>query len=240
MHAYAGPVSNRFDVIGLDADDTLWHSEDLYQDVETRFVELLGEYVPDGVDVREALRATEQRMLPISGYGVKAFTLSMVECAVTVSQGAVPSTVVGDVLALGMAMLTEPVRLLDGVAEVLEDLGRDHRLILITKGDLIHQSRKLEMSGLAHHFSHVDIVMEKDEATYRRILADLGVEPARFCMIGNSVRSDVLPVLAIGGSAVHVEYHVTWAHELVDHDHPIVTAATLTDVPALLRSPVAS
>jgi putative hydrolase of the HAD superfamily len=224
-----------FDVIGLDADDTLWHSEDAFHEVERRYVELLAPYVADGVDVRGALRATEQRHLPISGYGVKAFTLSLVECTITVTQGNVPASVIGEALALGMGMLTESVRLLDGVADVLADLGRDHRLVLITKGDLVHQSRKLEQSGLAHHFSHIDIVMEKDEATYRRILAELDVEPARFCMIGNSVRSDVLPVLAIGGAAVHVAYHVTWEHEVVDHDGSIVTAETLRDVPALLR-----
>jgi putative hydrolase of the HAD superfamily len=225
----------RFEIIGVDADDTLWHSEDSFHDVERRYVDLLTPYVAEGVDIRGALRATEQRHLPISGYGVKAFTLSLVECAVTVTHGRVPAAVVGDVLALGMGMLTEPVRLLDCVAEVLADLGRDHRLVLITKGDLVHQSRKLESSGLAHHFSHIDIVMEKDEATYRRILADLDVDPAHFCMIGNSVRSDVLPVLAIGGAAVHVAYHVTWEHELVDHDGSIVAADTLRDVPALLR-----
>ena len=134
----------KFEVIGLDADDTLWHSEDSFHVVEGRFVDLLTPYVADGVDIRGALRATEQRHLPISGYGVKAFTLSLVECAVTVSQGSVPGNVIGDVLALGMGMLMEPVRLLDGVAEVLADLGRDHRLVLITKGDLVHQSRKLE------------------------------------------------------------------------------------------------
>ena len=235
MRESSGRSGPRFEVIGVDADDTLWHSEDSFDDVERNYVDLLTPYVAEGVDVRAALRATEQRHLPISGYGVKAFTLSMVECAVTVTEGHVPADVIGDVLRLGMGMLIEPVRLLDGVAEVLADLGRDHRLVLITKGDLVHQSRKLESSGLAHHFSHIDIVMEKDAATYRRILHDLGVEPARFCMIGNSVRSDVLPVLAIGGAAVHVAYHVTWAHEVVDHDGSIVAAETLRDVPALLR-----
>ena len=232
--------ADRFEVIGLDADDTLWHSEDSFHAVERRFVELVAPFVADGIDIGDALRATEQRHLPISGYGVKAFTLSLVECAITVSQGAVPADVIGEVLRLGMGMLLEPVRLMDGVAEVLEDLGRDHRLVLITKGDLVHQSRKLESSGLAHHFTHIDIVMEKDEATYRRILDDLGVLPQRFCMIGNSVRSDVLPVLAIGAAAVHVAYHVTWAHELVDHDGSIVTAETLRDVPAACSAAPAS
>jgi putative hydrolase of the HAD superfamily len=235
MKRRVGPAERRFDVIGLDADDTLWHSEDSFHDVERRYVELLAPYIAADVDVRASLRATEQRHLPISGYGVKAFTLSLVECAVTVSEGKIPGSVIGEVLALGMGMLTEPVRLLDGVADVLVDLGADHRLVLITKGDLVHQSRKLESSGLAHHFSHVDIVAEKDEATYRRILADVGVAPERFCMIGNSVRSDVLPVLAIGGAAVHVAYHVTWEHELVDHDGEIVAAESLRHVPGLVR-----
>jgi len=225
----------RFDVIGFDADDTLWHSEDSFHQVERRYVDLLAPYVADGVDVRDALRATERRHVPISGYGVKAFTLSMVECAVTASQGAVPATVIGDIVGLGMAMLTEPVRLLPNVAEVLVDVGTDHRLVLITKGDLVHQWRKLEMSGLAHHFVHIDVVMEKDEKMYRRVLADVDCEPGRFCMVGNSVRSDVLPVLAIGGHAVHIEYEYTWEHELVEHDKSVVTAASILDVPGLVR-----
>jgi putative hydrolase of the HAD superfamily len=226
----------RFDVIGFDADDTLWHSEDSFHAVEARFVELLSPHIADGVDVRDALRATERHHVPISGYGVKAFTLSMVECAVTVTQGAVPASVIGDVVALGMAMLTEPVRLLPDVVEALADVGSDHRLVLITKGDLVHQWRKLEMSGLAHHFAHVDVVREKDEATYRRVLADVDSTPERFCMVGNSVRSDVLPVLAIGGHAVHIEYEYTWEHEVVEHDAAVVTAASILEVPALVRS----
>jgi putative hydrolase of the HAD superfamily len=225
----------RFDVIGLDADDTLWHSEDSFVDVERRYVELLEPYLAPGADVRAALRATERRHLPISGYGVKAFTLSLVECAVEVSEGSVPGSVIREVLDLGMSMLSEPVRLLDGVAEVLADLGADHRLVLITKGDLVHQARKLETSGLAEHFSDVDIVAEKDEVTYGRILTRVGVSPERFCMVGNSVRSDVLPVLAIGGAAIHVAYHVTWEHELVEHDGEVVVAETLRQVPALVR-----
>ena len=228
-------MSTRFDVIGFDADDTLWHSEDSFHAVEARFVELVQPYVREGIDVRAALRATERAHVPVAGYGVKTFTLSMAHAAVTMTDGRIPATVVREVLDAGIGMLTEPVRLLPDVPEVLADVGRDHRLVLITKGDLVHQSRKLEQSGLAHHFSHIDIVMEKDEATYRRILTDLDVEPARFCMIGNSVRSDVLPVLAIGGAAVHVAYHVTWEHEVVDHDGSIVAAETLRDVPALLR-----
>ena len=227
----------RFEVIGFDADDTLWHSEDSFISVEQQYVDLLMPYVADGVDIRAALRATERQHVPISGYGVKAFTLSMVECAVTVTQGSVPSTVVGDIVRLGMAMLTEPVRLLPGVADVLEDLGADHRLVLITKGDLVHQWRKLNNSGITHHFAHIDVVMEKDEATYLRVLADVDAAPDRFCMVGNSVRSDVLPVLAIGGHAVHIEYQYTWEHELVEHQKSVVAASSILEVPALVRAP---
>jgi putative hydrolase of the HAD superfamily len=225
----------RFDVIGFDADDTLWHSEDSFIAVEEQYVDLVAPFTPDGVDVRAALRATEREHVPISGYGVKAFTLSMVECAVTVTQGAVPSAVIGDVVRLGMAMLTEPVRLLPGVPEVLADLAQDHRLVLITKGDLVHQWRKLDNSGITHHFAHIDVVMEKDEATYRRVLEDVDVAPERFCMVGNSVRSDVLPVLELGGHAVHIEYQYTWEHELVEHEEAVVTATSILDVPALVR-----
>jgi putative hydrolase of the HAD superfamily len=225
----------RFDVIGFDADDTLWHSEDSFTAVEQQYVDLIASYAADGADVRAALRATERQHVPISGYGVKAFTLSMVECAVTVTQGAVPASVIGDVVRLGMAMLTEPVRLLPGVTDVLADLAEDHRLVLITKGDLVHQWRKLDNSGITHHFAHIDVVMEKDEATYRRVLNDVDVAPERFCMVGNSVRSDVLPVLALGGHAVHIEYQYTWEHELVEHDEAVVTAASILDVPTLVR-----
>jgi putative hydrolase of the HAD superfamily len=225
----------RFDVIGFDADDTLWHSEDSFTAVEQQYVDLIASYAADGADVRAALRATERQHVPISGYGVKAFTLSMVECAVTVTQGAVPASVIGDVVRLGMAMLTEPVRLLPGVTDVLADLAEDHRLVLITKGDLVHQWRKLDNSGITHHFAHIDVVMEKDEATYRRVLNDVDVAPERFCMVGNSVRSDVLPVLALGGHAVHIEYQYTWEHELVEHEEAVVTAASILDVPTLVR-----
>ena len=230
----SGPA-RRFDVVGFDADDTLWHSEDSFHAVEQRYVDLLAPYTPNGVDIRSSLRATEREHVPISGYGVKAFTLSMVECAVAATNGAVPAAVVGDIVRLGMAMLTEPVRLLAGVPEVLADLTQDHRLVLVTKGDLVHQWRKLDQSGITHFFEHVEVVMEKDEAMYRRVLKDVGVAPERFCMVGNSVRSDILPVLAIGGHAVHIEYQYTWEHELVEHEQDVETATSILDVPGLLR-----
>lgn len=229
-------AASRFDVIGFDADDTLWHSEDSFHEVERRYVELVEPYVPTGVDVREAVRATERRHVPISGYGVKAYTLSLVESAVIVSQGTVPAPVVGEIVTLGLDMLIEPVRLLPDVPQVLADLGRTHRLLMITKGDLLHQWRKVEMSGLVHHFDRVEVVVEKDADVYARVLDEVGVAPERFCMIGNSVRSDILPVLDLGGSAIHVPYHYTWEQEVAEHDGTVVTAATIAEVPALVRS----
>jgi putative hydrolase of the HAD superfamily len=228
-------MSDRFDVIGFDADDTLWHSEDSFHAVESRFVELVDPFVPTGVDVGAALRATERAQLHIAGYGVKAFTLSMVQAAITVSDGRVPARVIGELVEMGLDMLVETVRLLPGVPEVLADVGRDHRLVLITKGDLVHQMRKVTTSGLDHHFEHVQIVLEKDADTYVRILHDVEVEPARFCMVGNSVRSDILPVLSIGAHAVHIPYPLLWEHEHVDHDEDLAELSSITELPAWLR-----
>jgi putative hydrolase of the HAD superfamily len=227
---------SRFDVIGLDADDTLWHSEDSFAAVEERFVELVAPYVAQGIDVAAALRATERAHLPISGYGVKSFTLAMVKAAVNVSEGTVPASVVGQLVDAGLAMLTEDVRLLPDVPAVLADLSRDHRLVLITKGDLVHQTRKVEMSGIAHHFEAVEVVLEKDPETYTRILRQLDVKPERFCMVGNSVRSDILPVLALGGHAVHIPYPLLWEHEHVDHDEDLEELDAIRELPAAVRA----
>jgi putative hydrolase of the HAD superfamily len=228
----------RFDVIGLDADDTLWHSEDSFARVEARFVELVGPFAPTGVDVAAALRAMERTHLPISGYGVKAFTLAMVKAAVAVSDGTVPALVVDELVDAGMAMLTETVRLLPDVPAVLADLSADHRLVLITKGDLVHQTRKVETSGIAHHFEQIEVVLEKDPGTYARILRQVGVDPARFCMVGNSVRSDILPVLALGAHAVHIPYPLLWEHEHVDHDEDLDELGAIRELPAAMRANV--
>ncbi|HEU4840591.1 MAG TPA: HAD family hydrolase [Ilumatobacteraceae bacterium] len=228
----------RFDVVGLDADDTLWHSEDSFVRVEEQFVELVAPFAPEGVDVAAALRATERAHLPVSGYGVKAFTLAMVKSAVAVTEGRVPALVVDRLVDAGLAMLTETVRLLPDVPAVLADLSRDHRLVLITKGDLVHQTRKVETSGIAHHFEQIEVVLEKDPATYDRILRQVGVAPDRFCMVGNSVRSDILPVLALGGHAVHIPYPLLWEHEHVDHDEDLDELASIKELPTALRTNV--
>ena len=226
-----------FDVVGFDADDTLWRSEDEFQAAEDLFAELVGPYAPDGVDVLASLHAIERDNVAVSGYGVKAFALSMVQAAVTATGGAVPSAVIGRIVDHAHDMLMQPVELLDGVPETLAAVGRTHRLVLITKGDLVHQLRKVRTSGLAHHFEHIEVVLEKDVATYGSILAEWGIDPTRFAFVGNSVRSDVLPIMELGGTGVHIEYHLTWAHELVhDHDGGFVVLDSLRELPTWLAA----
>jgi putative hydrolase of the HAD superfamily len=224
-----------YDIVAFDADDTLWRCEDSFRYAESRFAELVGPYVPKGVDLDAALRAVEKADVSVSGYGVKAFTLSMARAAIDVTDGAIPSAVVGDLLDVGRSMLLETVHLLPHVSEVLVEIAANIRIVLITKGDLVHQTRKVTTSGIEHHFSDIEILLEKDPAAYDKIMKRLGVEPERFLMIGNSVRSDVLPVMALGGHAVHIPYHLTWELERVDHhDEDVVELASIADLPAWL------
>ena len=224
-------------VIGLDADDTLWRSEDHFRRAEELFLEWVGPHTPDGVDLAGALRSVELGNIALSGYGVKAFGLSMIEAAVTATQGAVPSQVLGDLVDHVHDLLREPVELLPHVPEVLAALGEHHRLVLITKGDLVHQTRKIRTSGLDHLFDRIGVVLEKDTETYQRLLSEWSIDPNGFAMVGNSVPSDVLPVLALGGRAVHIPYHVTWEHETVDaSDHEFPVLESIAELPALVNS----
>ena len=223
-----------FDMLAFDADDTLWHSEDGFHASEQRFVELVAPFAAEGVDVKAALTAVERKNLPVFGYGVKAFVLSAVEAALSISEGRVTTHVLGQLMEMVRAQLTEPVRLLPHVPEVLAKVGRHYRMVLITKGDLIHQTHKVETSGLAHHFSDIEILLEKDPHTYDRIFRKLGVAPGRVCMVGNSVRSDILPVMALGGTAVHVPYPLLWELEHVDHDEHFADLESITDLPGWL------
>ena len=224
-------------VIGLDADDTLWRSEDHFRRAEELFLDWVGPHTPDGVDLAGALRSIELGNIALSGYGVKAFGLSMIEAAVTATQGAVPSQVLGDLVDHVHDLLREPVELLPHVPEVLAALGEHHRLVLITKGDLVHQTRKISTSGLDHLFDRIGVVLEKDTETYQRLLSEWSIDPNGFAMVGNSVPSDVLPVLALGGRAVHIPYHVTWEHETVDaSDHEFPVLESIAELPALVDS----
>ena len=202
-------------LIAFDADDTLWHTEHLYSDAQARFVSLLAEYHPREW-VEQRLYATEMANLRYYGYGVKSFLLSMIETAVELSEGRITGREIQQVIDLAKAMLAADVRPLDHVEETLARLAETYPLMIITKGDLFDQESKVARSGLANYFKHVEIVSDKTPAAYAVLLARQNVAPQQFLMVGNSLRSDVLPVAAIGGHAVHVPYTVTWLHESVD------------------------
>jgi putative hydrolase of the HAD superfamily len=199
-------------VIGLDADDTLWHNETIFERVHERYRELLAQY-HDATTVDQALLATERRNLERYGYGIKGFMLSSIETAIELTHGQISAQEIRTIIELGHEMLEHPVELLDGVEETIAALAPTHELLLITKGDLRDQQRKLAKSGLAPHFRGVEIVTEKDEATYAAILQRHGVQPAEFLMVGNSLKSDILPVLSLGGAGAHIPYHLLWPLE---------------------------
>jgi putative hydrolase of the HAD superfamily len=198
--------------IGFDADDTLWHNENIFEKVHERYYRLLAQH-HDPKTIERALFATEGRNLGLYGYGIKGYMLSAIETAIDLTEGKISTSELREILALGREMMNHPVELLEGAREALDHLAPSHRLLLVTKGDLRDQERKLAKSGLADRFAAVEIVSEKDARTYGRILGKHGIDPARFLMVGNSVKSDILPVLALGGSGVHVPYRITWAHE---------------------------
>jgi putative hydrolase of the HAD superfamily len=224
-------------VVGLDADDTLWHSEVYFERTQRRFDDVVGRFVDADVDLHAALNAVERRNLVRYGYGIKGFTLSMIECAIEVTDGAIGVEELGQVLAAGRAMLDHPVDLIDGVDETVTALAdAGYRLVIVTKGDLHHQEMKVMASGLAGRVERVEIVSEKDTATYRRVIASMDVEPHQFAMVGNSVKSDVLPVIEAGGHAVHIPYHITWEAEHADHDGTVPTLDTIRGLPAWLAS----
>ncbi len=199
-------------VIGFDADDTLWHNETIFERVHERYRALLAGY-HDAATVDRTLLATERRNLELYGYGIKGFTLSSIETAIELTQGRISAEEIRTVIELGREMLAHPVELLDGARETVAALSGSHELWLVTKGDLRDQERKLAKSGLASYFGHVEILSEKNEATYAALLRRRYVGAAGFMMVGNSLKSDVVPVLAIGGSAVHVPYHLLWPLE---------------------------
>jgi putative hydrolase of the HAD superfamily len=221
-------------VIGLDGDDTLWRNEEHFAVSQEMFRSLLLPYVESDYDLDGRLAANEKANLELFGYGVKGFTLSMVETAIEVTGGRITAGEIQKLLDRGKEMLATPVELLPGVAEAVTTLSERYPLILVTKGDLFNQEQKLARSGLGDLFWRIEIVSEKDPATYRRILARDSIDPADFVMVGNSVRSDVLPVLAIGARAVHVPAELTWVHEHAQHDGDVPTLASLSELPAWL------
>jgi putative hydrolase of the HAD superfamily len=224
------------EVIGLDGDDTLWRNEEYFVDTQTAFHDLLAPYVNGDIDLDQHLNATERRNLDLFGYGVKGFTLSLIETAIEVTGGRISAGDIQQVLDLGKGMLRLPVSLIEGVAATVPALADEYRLVVITKGDLWNQEQKLARSGLAELMWQIEIVAEKDASTYARILRRHGVDPSTFVMVGNSVRSDVLPVLAVGGRAVHIPHELTWIQEMAEHDGTVPTLASITDLPAWLAA----
>ncbi|WP_116769792.1 HAD family hydrolase [Maribacter litoralis] len=219
-------------VIGFDADDTLWVNETYFRDTEDKFADLLEKYETKNKIDQELFR-TEIKNLDLYGYGIKGFVLSMIECALELSNNQVSAKTVSALLDLGKDMITQPVELLDGVEEVLEQLKNKYRLIVLTKGDLLDQERKLERSGLSEYFHHVEVLSDKKEKNYSDLLEHLEIDPSEFLMIGNSLKSDVLPLVNIGARAVHIPFHTTWQHEEVTdvvENNGYMTMSTLTDV----------
>jgi putative hydrolase of the HAD superfamily len=227
----------RITTVGLDADDTLWHNESIFRLTQDRFRGLMADVAsPDALEAK--LAEVERRNLALYGYGVKGFTLSMIETAMELTGNAAPGRVIAEILAAGREMLAHPVEPLPGVDQALAELSEGYRLILITKGDLLHQEQKLAASGLGELFAAVEIVSEKDASTYERVFARHGTGAAQAVMCGNSLRSDVLPALEAGAYAAHVPYPLTWAHEMADppQDHPrFAELGSISELPAWVR-----
>jgi putative hydrolase of the HAD superfamily len=205
----------RFDLIGIDGDDTLWHNERDYVEARERFGRMIARCgVAAGQDeLTGAINRTELQNIKYYGYGVSSFVLSLIETAIHLTDGRIAGRDIAELLEVAKSMLTSEVELFEGARDALEALSADYPLALITKGDLLHQRSKLERSGLARHFRHIEVVSHKTPDVYRGILSRLGVESDRFLMVGNSPRSDVMPVLDLGGSAVHVPAALSWSHE---------------------------
>ena len=209
-------MMTKISVIAFDADDTLWINEPYFQEVERKFCALLEDYLPAHA-VSKELYAVEMQNLPMYGYGIKAFMLSMIETVLKVTNNTANPQLLQKAIEYGQEMLNKPIELLDGVEETLRTLKGKFRLVVATKGDLLDQERKLKKSGLEHYFHHIEIMSDKKESDYLKLLRHLDCRPDEFLMIGNSLKSDVLPVLAIGGFAAHVPYHTTWEHEKIEH-----------------------
>ena len=223
-------------VVSFDADDTLWHNEQYFLNAQENFWHLMEKFLPAQASGQELMK-TELQNIDLYGYGIKAFILSMIEAAIQISDGRITSRGIETIIGYGKEMLDKPVELIDGVDDVLKALDGHYRLVMTTKGDLLDQERKLKKSGLADYFHHIEIVSDKKESEYSKLIQHLDILPEQFLMIGNSLRSDILPVLNVGGFGVHVPYHTTWEHEQIDHviNHDrFVELTTIRELPALL------
>jgi len=225
-------------VIGFDADDTLWINETYFRDAELEFAKLLSPFETAN-KIDQELFKMEMKNLPVYGYGVKGFVLSMVEMALELSNNTVSNQTIASILDIGKTMINKEVELLEGVEQVLQQLSKKYKLIVATKGDLLDQERKLEKSGLLDYFHHIEVLSHKKEANYSKLLNHLDIKPSEFLMIGNSLKSDILPLINIKASAIHVPFHTTWLHEQVDVNNnqskQYKTIKSLLDLPKLLQ-----
>ena len=228
------------ELIGFDGDDTLWQSQDFYDAAQAEFERIVGAYV-DLADVRvhERLLAVEAGNIQAFGYGAKGMTLSMIEAAFEITGGLISSGDLHRLVGIGKEVLAHPVTLLPGIREAVEEVAARHRIVLITKGDLIHQQAKVRRSDLGDLFHRIEIVSEKDPPAYARVLEECSVEPAAFAMVGNSLRSDIAPVVELGGWGVYMPYHSTWSLETDPHfavDNPrVIQVSTASAIPAALE-----
>lgn len=223
-------------VIGFDADDTLFINEPYFDEAEEKFCALFEDFLSKQ-SISQTLFQTQINNLPFYGYGIKGYILSMIEAANKISDGKVSIKVTEKILEIGKELLQKPIVLLDGIEETLKQLHGKYKLIVVTKGDLKDQHRKVSLSGLGPYFHHIEVLSEKDEIDYEKLLKRLDIDASDFLMIGNSLKSDVLPVLNIGGTAIHIPFHTTWAHERIDHEivhDKFFTAITNAEILPLL------
>ena len=228
------------DLVGFDGDDTLWRSQEFYDDAQAAFEGILGRYVDLAADgLRASLLATERGNIALFGYGAKGMALSMIESAIELTDGRIEARDIHRIVRLAKDVLSHPVDLLPGIREAVEAVAAHHRVVLITKGDLFHQEAKVARCGLADIFHRIEIVSEKDTATYTRLFREFELTPDRFAMVGNSLKSDIAPVVALGGWGVYMPYHSTWAHELVTDfamGDRVIEVASAEGIPAAIAS----
>ena len=221
-------------VIGFDADDTLWVNEPFYQEVEKKFCQIMKPYLIEKETSAELFK-TEMQNLEIYGYGAKGFLLAMIETSLRATQGKITTTEIHKIIEIGKTLLTMPIQMLAGVEDVLQKLQGQYKLILVTKGDLLDQERKLQDSGLIDNFHHIEIMSDKHENNYKKLLSRLDIKPEEFLMVGNSIKSDILPVINIGAKAVHVPFEVTWQHESNHSTPDSETFITVSEISELLN-----
>ena len=225
---------NNIKVIAFDADDTLWVNETYFREAENNFASLLSAYETKN-KIKQELIKKEINNLPLYGYGIKGFVLSMIECALELSNNRLNGKTINEILQIGKKMLEKPVVVLNDVELVLNNLNKKYKLIVATKGDLLDQEKKLEKSGLLKYFHHIEVMSEKKENDYIKLLKHIDIQPENFLMIGNSLKSDILPILNIGGAAIHIPFHITWEYEQINSNNLSENYITLDTIKDLLE-----